>query len=459
MKIRMTRTFANVGQGLFAIEKFYDGEQVVFCAVYDCGSGSGKQINGKNKLIINENLGDEKISIDVLFISHFDSDHVNGIPYILDHYMVKNIFLPLIPDDVKVLLASWIMNKKEWYRRAEFSLLVRPKKFIEQYSKNIRPRIFFVRDEDSDSDVVDRGELISYGENILYTIKKCPIIIDAKNNKDLYNWEYRLYNLNTNKYQEYLNKLKNLTNRNLFLNEMLRETKCSKAFGKRFNDKELKDFICDLFDNLGKLGEHVKKYENIFFTEFYRRFIKHCDKCIASVASKNNSKPSNNNTDGDENILNINSLVVYSGPIEVDCKVDNGCLEQICDGINELYNCLKVKYNRINLHKILCTRNMIKNAGCLFCGDVNGKEASFKQILSKHKSKLMCMQVPHHGSKHNNDVDTLKENIYYVICAGENNRYGHPSASVIAMLMTKTKIYRIVTESEKSKLNFEYILG
>ena len=443
MEIRMTRTFANVGQGLFAIEKFYDREKVIFCAVYDCGMGTGKQINKEFKSIIDKNLGGkETVLIDVLFVSHFDSDHVNGIPYILERYEVRNLVLPLIHDDVRALMVSKIVDKRDGDKRVEYDLLVRPKEFVERYSKDLH--IYYVRDEDSNGDTIDREDLVSYGECFLPKIGN-PLKIDEKT----YIWEYIPYNLKINNYQKYLDKLQDLGQRDKFLSDVVRKTNCSNAFKEtKYSDDDLKGFICNLFNNLKEIGKMVENYDKIFFAEFYRRFIQYC-----------NHLPNSSSIQDDKNLLNINSLIVYSGPINTNCKVTDACVRLICDDYNELYNCYRFKFDKTNVNNCICIRSMLNNAGCLFCGDVNGKEASFKQVLRNHESKLMCMQVPHHGSKHNNDVDTLKEYIYYVICAGENNRYGHPSASVIAMLMTKKKIYRIVTESEKSKLNFEYILG
>ena len=66
----LTRTIHPVGQGAFYSEIFSERKNKLFTVVYDCGS------NNKGCLKTNiEKLG----TADLVFISHFHSDHINGI--------------------------------------------------------------------------------------------------------------------------------------------------------------------------------------------------------------------------------------------------------------------------------------------------------------------------------------------------------------------------------------------
>ena len=98
------RCFYPVGQGGFAAEFFDD-----FTMVYDCGT---KSVLGKEQ---EEGIWDKfdkacnrrcshNGTVDVLFISHFDEDHVSMLDYLFRHFNVKKVFMPfLFPNMVSLL--------------------------------------------------------------------------------------------------------------------------------------------------------------------------------------------------------------------------------------------------------------------------------------------------------------------------------------------------------------------
>ena len=88
------RSFLPVGQGAFYLEQFRIGDEKINI-IYDCGSSTSFEILRKR---ITENLSSGS-SIHAVFISHFDEDHINGLPYLLSNYKVKNLFLPLITEN------------------------------------------------------------------------------------------------------------------------------------------------------------------------------------------------------------------------------------------------------------------------------------------------------------------------------------------------------------------------
>lgn len=106
--MRHTRTFFPVGHGAFFVEKLDYESDSPFIAVYDCGdSAKGAMVQ---KCAQQEFGGTEdgyREKIDVLFISHFDSDHINGLKY-LKPYMTRNtrVFLPFFYDKYKKLYKS-----------------------------------------------------------------------------------------------------------------------------------------------------------------------------------------------------------------------------------------------------------------------------------------------------------------------------------------------------------------
>ena len=94
--IRLERTIWPVGHGAFYTEQFKDGRDVLFTAAYDCGA---KNLSLITKYI-QKTTGDLKTPIDVLYISHLHTDHINGLYYLLHPQtasktpLVKKVILP-----------------------------------------------------------------------------------------------------------------------------------------------------------------------------------------------------------------------------------------------------------------------------------------------------------------------------------------------------------------------------
>ncbi|MBP3467484.1 MAG: MBL fold metallo-hydrolase [Paludibacteraceae bacterium] len=108
MKMKVTRTLHSIGQGAFYTEKFeYEGQQCN--VVFDCG-GTSSVIKGRVKKYCSDK-GAEKPTIDAVFISHFDNDHVNGLETLFRHAEVKRIFLPLLDDDEVYALSLSFVEK------------------------------------------------------------------------------------------------------------------------------------------------------------------------------------------------------------------------------------------------------------------------------------------------------------------------------------------------------------
>ena len=89
----MERTFHPVGHGAFYTERFYDknNRDILFTAVYDCGSFS----YGKLKGIINATFkkGDK---INLLFISHFHFDHISMVQHLKSRCDIDYIIVPIL---------------------------------------------------------------------------------------------------------------------------------------------------------------------------------------------------------------------------------------------------------------------------------------------------------------------------------------------------------------------------
>ena len=82
-KVIVSREFHPVGHGALFTEKFQKSGHDDIIVVYDCGCKTNKEEEELKKEVDNYFCEGEKINI--LFISHFDSDHVNGIKYLMPY--------------------------------------------------------------------------------------------------------------------------------------------------------------------------------------------------------------------------------------------------------------------------------------------------------------------------------------------------------------------------------------
>ena len=110
--MKVIRTFHPIGQGAFYSEQFInDNNTPIGTIVYDCGSNN---LTCLKKIIPGCFISRD---IDILFISHFDADHINGISTLKKYYNIKRVIMPLIhvPDKIllKIYYAATCNNKSE----------------------------------------------------------------------------------------------------------------------------------------------------------------------------------------------------------------------------------------------------------------------------------------------------------------------------------------------------------
>ena len=119
--------FHNVGQGLFYTGEIYfrfeDEDKVYpFIFVYDCGSysprGIPKTIKNAVKLFKKEvkpNIKYKKPKIDLLIISHFDTDHINGLKELFDNFEIDTVVIPYYFPIERLIFALTNECLYKWY--------------------------------------------------------------------------------------------------------------------------------------------------------------------------------------------------------------------------------------------------------------------------------------------------------------------------------------------------------
>ena len=101
MMIKHERKFLPVGHGAFFIERLYVDDKRILTAVYDCGDSHGGSLVQEYANQEFNSPTEPKEKIDILFISHFDQDHVNGLEC-LKQFIHKRtrVFLPYFYDNL-----------------------------------------------------------------------------------------------------------------------------------------------------------------------------------------------------------------------------------------------------------------------------------------------------------------------------------------------------------------------
>jgi beta-lactamase superfamily II metal-dependent hydrolase len=196
-------TFHNVGQGLF-----YSGRIDDFNFVYDCGSA--------NNLIPSKSLKDgiddyyirnKPKQINLLVLSHFDNDHINGIQYLFSKISkIDSVIIPYLnPLQRLFYVASQYKSFNDSY-----SLILDPIKyfndknvnkiyllpegtasngFISNFNDDNLPNLFFPEIDNSRSNVIykENPDWLNY-QNISI-INQCK-----SGRKANYYWEFYFYN-------------------------------------------------------------------------------------------------------------------------------------------------------------------------------------------------------------------------------------------------------------------------
>ena len=95
------RIFHPIGQGAF-----YSEQHENFNIVYDCGTEWKNREKKSIDKMIKQSFGKDD-EIDILFISHFDYDHVSKIKVLRDHVkIIKKVVMPLLFESEKNLLLN-----------------------------------------------------------------------------------------------------------------------------------------------------------------------------------------------------------------------------------------------------------------------------------------------------------------------------------------------------------------
>lgn len=201
--MKVIRHIHPIGQGAFYTERFVDDNNTILAnVVYDCGSN--KTLSNSTKKMIEFTFCEDD-EIDVLFISHFDADHVNGIRTLIENKVnIRYVIMPLLaPDEIKFL--SVIYNKVNGADKDIQTLVNNPKAYFGNNTIVLKVKPI---DENLDNENISisldefEDSKLEKDENYYYINSFCKIILKDE-------WLYIPANFENNERSKKLSKLLN----------------------------------------------------------------------------------------------------------------------------------------------------------------------------------------------------------------------------------------------------------
>lgn len=347
----LRRMFHPVGQGAFFTESFCDvNDSKHIHVVYDCGTFTSPKS-------ILQNYIEETISgffcwthsnfsykhIDVLFLSHLDEDHVNGVKYLIDNRYLDEMSIIVLPFIKNVQMQLYdILEGKETYS------------FLEDLRKHKFRAIFYIpetNDDESPEDyiTIDLSDIPDLSHFVKESIGDNNYILKP-NIKLCYSsfWEYTPFVIRDSNYAEFEKEIKNVG----------------------ITDQDIEGIYLLLKNKNGDgKNEYAKKYRKL--KQVYKKI---------GRKSKGDTR------------ININSLCLVSrAKKEVKSNY-------FFFGTNDpMRKYLRLLFNHeVNIHD--------DYAACVYTGDSNLKSdedyAAFRaKVVGAKAGTINLLQVPHHGSK------------------------------------------------------------
>lgn len=268
--MELIRTFHPVGQGGFYSEKFYENNNMVFSVIYDCGSFSLDTL--KNE--IDTTFKNSNYKINILFISHFHQDHINGVKYLIKECKVDYIFIPEIDEDEKILILSSYSIENREENSFIYKFLIDSQQAIKELNKYTK--VIFIKPLSKKN--LKEKNLEFNNQNIIFpNLEKEKIFINSDtklifkyNDKPI--WKYIFNNFKDNKLSAKINEFKKKYSINLPLNSEIYNTFIKKdEYKKLFINKNIYSLILysapiDKNSYFNKSTIHYDMYE-IFFSE------------------------------------------------------------------------------------------------------------------------------------------------------------------------------------------------
>jgi beta-lactamase superfamily II metal-dependent hydrolase len=397
--------FHPIGQGLFySSEIEFNGNRFNF--VYDCGAETSKDRLRKEIDFFVKNLPNEKSKfLDLLVISHFHDDHINGLPDLLKKVYVDTVILPYLSPVERLLYLA--MNRKPLQEYHEFVL--DPIGFL--LTKNVGKVIVIGRGTEGDKydDFNPPNEPLGEQYETNFDISK----LGSQQGDEIVKGF-----LKADGYGEYIAD-----------GRLIPKSHEGYALA-------LGIYLFRFFNVKENLKKEIKCFEECILYEFQKSSVicllnNYKDLLIEDIKTLNKSKLRQcyEKVFGKQK-LNLTSLILYN---------------QL---LSPFYLYLEINSMRCcNLSPICCYWYNKHPFGNFLTGDAELKKEKIFDEFKKHYEKVLensfFFLLPHHGSKNNwnrNLLGEIPNNIFYIASAGIKNRHRHPSFTVFKEIQRYARI-------------------
>ena len=389
--------FWNVGQGLFSSGHIQMGDALAFHWVYDCGTSSSQKLiqNAVNKYNSNKNQGD----IDLLVLSHFDKDHISGVKELLkNRRKIKRWVVPYYPLWQRLVIALLLDIQPD---DEEWAFYQNPIQYFKTYfAEELKTTKFLLLPEkEIESEISINLEPSNYDDVLSFeTTEKLSNEFDKS--------EQNLHWLNPNK-----------------------------ALLFRKGEEQFEFVLYNVpFHLLAKVPTNLTAFQKQVKQIIQSHQSNSTDptpalKTLYSLAFGNGSKNKN-----------IISQYLYIRNIKLPSfwgMGNNHIFDVLIDNENEIAVIPKDK-----------TKNAILYTGDAFLNDLPLLTDLTQSLGAERMARIYCLQVPHHGSKHNwqQGLAKILSPCISVFSADSQRRKGHPHGEVLKdfaiytpILVNKTK--------------------
>ncbi|MEX4584554.1 MBL fold metallo-hydrolase [Haemophilus influenzae] len=380
--------FWNVGQGLFSSGRIQMGDAPAFHWVYDCGTNSSPKLiqNAIQKYNQQENNAD----IDLLVLSHFDKDHISGVKELLKNgRKIKRWVVPYYPLWQRLVIASLLDIQPD---DEEWAFYQNPIQYFKTYFAEELKETQFL--------------LLPAKENK----SEISIILDPSNFDDVLSFE------TTKKLSDEFDNNVHWLNPN-------------KALLFRKGEAQFEFVLYNVpFHLLAKVPTNLTAFQ----------------KQVKQIIQSHQS----NSTDPTPALKTLYTLAFGNGNknkniISQYLYIRNIKLPSFWGmGNNHIFDVSTDNENEIAVIPKDKTKNAILYTGDAFLNDLPLLTDLTQSLGVERMARIYCLQVPHHGSKHNwqQGLANIFSPCLSVFSADSQRRKGHPHGEVLKDFATYTPI-------------------